>query len=175
LAKHYAGYFPESYEPALDPAVVYIGKHRLTDLVMDEAHSIGQLLLSPTRTYAPVLKHLLTNHFHQVKGLIHCSGGGQTKCLNYLPEGVRVVKNNLFEAPYIFELIQQCSGANNREMYQVFNMGCRLEIYCEEQDAHTMMEVAKQFGIDARIIGRVEAGPEKSVLIEVPGENLFYA
>ncbi len=175
LSKHYAGFFPESFEPSLDPKVVYIGKHLLSDLVMDEAHSIGQLLLSPTRTFAPPMKQLLTHHFDKIHGLVHCSGGGQTKCLKYVPEGVKIVKDNLFEPPYIFELIQQSSGADAREMYQVFNMGCRLEIYCKAEDADIMIETAKEYHIDAKVIGRVEASDKKSLLIHSPsGEIIEY-
>ncbi len=175
LSKHYARFFPESFEPSLDPSVVYIGKHLLTDLVMDEAHSIGQLILSPTRTYAPPMKHLLTHHFEKIHGLVHCSGGGQTKCLKYVPEGVRIVKDNLFEPPYIFEIIRQLSGADAREMYQVFNMGCRLEIYCKPEDADLMIEAANMFHIDAKVIGRVEAADKKSLVIHsASGEFIEY-
>ena len=95
--------------------------------------SIGQLLLSPTRTFAPVMKELLENHFDSIHGLIHCSGGGQTKCLKYVPENVRIVKDNLFEPPIIFQLIQQASKSDDREMYQVFNMGTRMEIYTNKK------------------------------------------
>ncbi len=175
LSKHYAKFYPESYEPSLNPEVVYIGKHHLAELVMDETHSIGQLLLSPTRTYAPVLKQLLTDHFDKIHGLIHSSGGGQTKCLKYMPEGVHIVKDNLFAPPYIFEIIQQCSGSDAREMYQVFNMGCRIELYCKPEDAGVMIDAAKAFGIEARVIGRVEAAEGKSLSITTPdGETIEY-
>jgi phosphoribosylformylglycinamidine cyclo-ligase len=175
LSKHYAKFYPESFEPSLNPDVVYIGKHHLAELVMDETHSIGQLLLSPTRTYAPVLKQLLTEHFDKIHGLIHSSGGGQTKCLKYVPEGVRIIKDNLFAPPYIFEIIQQCSGSDAREMYQVFNMGCRLELYCQPEDAAVMIDAAKSFGIDARVIGRVETAEGKSLSITTPdGETIEY-
>lgn len=175
LSKHYAGFYPETFEPSLNPEVVYIGRHMLTDLVMDEAHSIGQLLLSPTRTFAPPVMHILTHHFDKVHGMVHCSGGGQTKCMKYVPKGVKVIKDNLFPPPYIFELIQKSSGADNREMYQVFNMGCRLEIYCKPEDAGVMIEAAKTFHIDAQIIGRVEAAPENSLAIRsFSGEWIEY-
>lgn len=174
LKKYYAQHFPESFENTLPEEVVYIGKHRLTDIVIDETHSVGQLLLSPTRTYAPVLKQLLENHFDKIHGLIHCSGGGQTKCLKYVPDNVKIIKDNLFATPYIFELIQQCSGADNREMYQVFNMGCRMEIYCAASDADTMMDTAKLFGIDAQVIGRVEAAEKQSLEIKVGEEVIVY-
>jgi phosphoribosylformylglycinamidine cyclo-ligase len=166
LKKYYANTFPESFEPTLTDEVVYIGKHRMTDLVMDEAHSVGQLLLSPTRTFAPVLKQILENHFDKIHGLIHCSGGGQTKCLKYVPENVRIIKDNLFEIPFIFKLIQECSGADAREMYQVFNMGCRMEIYCSQADAQIMIDTAKAFNIDAQVIGRVEAAEKQSLQIK---------
>ena len=165
LSKHYAKFYPETYEPSLNPKVVYIGKNQLTDLVMDEAHSIGQLLLSPTRTFAPPMMELLKNHFDKIHGLVHCSGGGQTKCLKYLPKGLRVIKDNLFATPYIFELIQQSSGANDREMMQVFNMGCRLELYCKPEHAAVMIEIARTYHIDAQVVGRVEQNP-------TPGNSL---
>jgi phosphoribosylformylglycinamidine cyclo-ligase len=135
------------------------------DLVMDEAHSIGQLLLSPTRTFAPPVKQLLYNHFEKIHGMVHCSGGGQTKCMKYVPKKLKIIKDNLFEPPYIFDIIQQSSGADAREMYQVFNMGCRLEIYCKSEDAAVMIDTAKQFGIDAQVIGRVEAAAQQSLVI----------
>lgn len=165
LSSYYAQAFPETFEPTLPEEVVYIGKHLMTDLVIDESHSVGQLLLSPTRTFAPVLKPLLTNHFDKIHGLIHCSGGGQTKCLKYLPDNLRVIKDNLFESPYIFELIQKLSGSDAREMYQVFNMGCRMEIYCRPEDAQTMIDAARAMHIDAQVIGRVEAAEKTSLSI----------
>lgn len=173
LARHYAKSFPESFEPSLDPEVVYIGRHSLTDLVMDEAHSIGQLLLSPTRTFAPTMKYLLTNHFEKIHGLVHCSGGGQTKCLKYVPEGVRIVKDGLFDPPYIFDIIQQSSGSGPREMYQVFNMGCRLEVYCKRENAAVMIEAAERFNIDAKVIGRVEASDKNGLVIHSSSGELI--
>ena len=139
-----------------------------------ETTTIGKLLLSPTRTYAPVLKLLLTEHFEKIHGLIHCSGGGQTKCLKYLPGNFRIVKDNLFEPPEIFKIIQQSSGSNNKEMYEVFNMGCRLEIYCNAADAQVMINTAISFGIDAQIIGRVEAGDKKELMIKTVTEEIRY-
>jgi len=174
LHKFYAETYPESFEPSLDEAVVYIGKYKMPDLVIDETHSIGQLLLSPTRTYAPVLKQLLENHFDAIHGLIHCSGGGQTKCLKYVPDNVKIIKDNLFATPYIFDIIKDCSGADSREMYQVFNMGCRMEIYCTQADAETMIAVSKTFGIDAQIIGRVEAAEKQSLEIRVGDEVIVF-
>ena len=179
LGKFYADNFKESYNTGLDDAVVYIGKHRLTDTVPLTSHdsqptTIGELILSPTRTYAPVLKVLLQDHFEKIHGLIHCSGGGQTKCMKYMPGNFKIVKDNLFEAPEIFQIIQQNSGSSNKEMYEVFNMGCRLEIYCDAADAGTMINAASEFGIAAQIIGRVEASDKKELVIKVKGEELVY-
>ena len=180
LSKFYADNFKESYNNSLDEAVVYIGKYKLADeITFTIDHSpftttIGKLILSPTRTYAPVLKVLLQNEFNKIHGLIHCSGGGQTKCMKYLPGNFRIVKDNLFEAPEIFKIIQQSSGSNNKEMYEVFNMGCRLEIYCAEEDAELMISTAKTFNIDAQIIGRVEANDKKELVIKLKDEDIVY-
>ncbi len=166
LHKSYGQRFPESFDNSLDDSVVYIGPHRMKDEVevAGKKLSIGQLLLSPTRTFAPVLKELLENHFDSIKGLIHCSGGGQTKCLKYVPEDVHILKDNLFTPPVIFDLIQKASGADEREMYQVFNMGTRLEIYTAEKDAAKLISVSESYGVEARIIGRVEEAKKQTRL-----------
>jgi len=176
LGKFYAENFKESFDNALAEEVVYIGKHRLSDqwTVGNKQLAIGQLLLSPTRTFAPVMKVLLAKHFDKIHGLIHCSGGGQTKCMKYLPADFKVLKDNLFEAPEIFKIIQQNSGSSNREMYEVFNMGCRLEIYCDPADAETMIAAAEGFGVAAQVIGRVEEGPKKELVIKLKNEEIIY-
>ncbi len=180
LNKYYADNFKESYNTGLDEEVVYIGKHKLSDVItfiVDNAPfttSIGKLILSPTRTYAPVLKILLENAFDKIHGLIHCSGGGQTKCMKYLPGNFKIIKDNLFEAPEIFKIIKESSGSNNKEMYEVFNMGCRLEIYCSPEDAGTMITTANTFNIDAQIIGRVEANDKKELVIKLKDEEIVY-
>ncbi|HRD42606.1 MAG TPA: AIR synthase-related protein, partial [Ferruginibacter sp.] len=171
LNKKYAS-IKESFDDNLSEEVVYTGKHELTERYGDS--SIGQMLLSPTRTYAPVIKALLQNHFDKIHGLIHCSGGGQTKCLKYLPSSYRVIKDNLFEPPPIFSLIQQNSGAPSKEMYEVFNMGCRLEVYCHQNDAQTIIDLAGTFGIDAQVIGRVEASDKKQLVIKTKEEEIIY-
>ncbi|WP_462222830.1 AIR synthase related protein [Ferruginibacter sp.] len=183
LSNFYAKNYKESFDNNLDEDVVYIGKQKLTDSISPTA-TVGQLILSPTRTYAPVLKSLLQNHFEKIHGLIHCSGGGQTKCMKYLPSQVsdgskpsrhlKIIKDNLFEAPEIFNIIKKNSGSNNREMYEVFNMGCRLEIYCNANDAETMIAEANKFGIAAQIIGRVEESDKKELVIRVDGEEIVY-
>lgn len=171
LHKTYGARFPESYDTSLDESVVYIGPHRITDTIADgdTIRTIGELLLSPTRTFAPVLKAILENQFDAVHGLIHCSGGGQTKCLKYLPGNMRVVKDNLFAPPVIFNIIQQASQSDDREMYQVFNMGTRLEVYTNKENVDAIISLSKSFGVDAQVIGRVEAADKKELHIELEG------
>jgi len=169
LEHSYAKKYPETFEPSLKEEVVYIGKNKMTDTLDIPgfgAVSIGKLLLSPTRTYAPLVKALLDKHFEAVKGMIHCSGGGQTKCMKYLPGPMRIVKDNFLEVPPIFNLIQENSGANAKEMYQVFNMGHRLEIFTDEKSAMDLIALAKTFQIEAQIIGRVEASTEKELILK---------
>ena len=176
LNKVYGKQYPETFDNSLSDDVVYIGPHKMTDelTVGSSRLTVGHLLLSPTRTFAPVMRELLQNHFDSINGLIHCSGGGQTKCLKYVPENVRIVKDNLFEPPVIFQLIQKASGADDREMYQVFNMGTRLEIYTNEKDADTIINISKGFGVDAQIIGRVEESKKKELVIDVKNNKLVY-
>lgn len=167
LQKTYGARFPESYDDGLDESVVYIGPHQLSDTVMigQQSISVGKLLLSPTRTFAPVLVKMLNEYFNAIHGLVHCSGGGQTKCLKYLPGPMKLIKDNLFTPPPVFELIQQASGADAREMYQVFNMGTRMEIYAAADQAAPLIELARSFGVAAQVIGHVEAAAEKSLEI----------
>jgi len=181
LNKHYMNY-KESYDNTLDADILYIGKNRLTDPVSVKSlagnsyplSSIGKLLLSPTRTFAPVIKKLLQDHFEKIHGLIHCSGGGQTKCMKYLPKNYHIIKDNLFEPPPVFKIIQENSQSSDKEMYEVFNMGCRMEIYCSNEDASVMIDVARQFNIDARVIGRVETGEKKELIIKLAGGDIVY-
>ncbi len=197
LHKTYGARFHESYDTSLDEHVVYIGPHRITDEVAidngqpatshqqqatsnqqqatsNRQPTIGKLLLSPTRTFAPVIKTILENNFEAVHGLIHCSGGGQTKCLKYVPENVRIVKDNLFEPPVIFKLIQESSKADDKEMYSVFNMGTRMEIYTDEKNAGAMISAAKSFGVNAQVIGRAEAADKKELVIKTRTGNLQF-
>ncbi len=180
LNKFYAENFPETFEPSLKGNVVYIGKNKLTDPIQPQTTNhklqtnIGKLILSPTRTYAPLMKVLLEEHFNDIHGVIHCSGGGQTKCMKYLPQPLRVIKDNLFEPPLIFQIIQQNSGADDKEMYQVFNMGHRLEIFTNESSAQQMIDAAKQFDINAKIVGRVEASEKKELVLKVNDKEIIY-
>jgi phosphoribosylformylglycinamidine cyclo-ligase len=179
LDKHYKN-FPETFEPSLSDEVVYIGKHRLTDAIdvnfkdQEFITDIGHLILSPTRTFAPVIKRILEEHFDAVNGLIHCSGGGQTKCMKYVPQNVKLVKDGLFSPPPIFSIIQEASGADEKEMYQVFNMGCRMEVYTDEKNADRIVSIANDFGIDAQVIGRVEASSKNLLEIHAGGQLITY-
>lgn len=177
LHKTYGARFHESYDTTLDEKVVYIGPHRLTDEVTTEngKSEIGKLLLSPTRTFAPIIKNILENYFDAVAGLIHCSGGGQTKCLKYIPENVQIIKDNLFAPPEIFKLIQEASQSDDKEMYQVFNMGTRLELYTDKHTAQAIIDIATKYEVAAQIIGSVEASDKKEVLIKTAlGEEIIY-
>jgi phosphoribosylformylglycinamidine cyclo-ligase len=189
LAKFYAENFKESYDNSLSDDVVYIGMHMLSDKLQIADHNktalsvgkapslgggLGEAILSPTRTFAPLIKNLLENNFEKIYGLIHCSGGGQTKCLKYIPENVKVIKDNLFEPPQIFKLIQEASGSDDKEMYQVFNMGCRMEIYTDENFASSIIDEAKKFNIDAHVIGRVEASIKKELMIKTNKSEISF-
>ena len=172
FAARYGEKYPESFDPALPSQVVYIGEHKLTDEVLIPGFTVnaGKLVLSPTRTFAPVIKNVLTTMFESIHGMIHCSGGGQTKCLKYLPSPMKVIKDNLFTPPPVFDLIEKSSGATPKEMFQVFNMGCRLEIYTDAEAADRIISIAEGFGIEARIIGRVEHSDQKNLDIHYKGE-----
>jgi len=175
LSKYYSVEFPESYDPKTAESVCYIGKNRMTDPSPDPNFShIGQMLLSPTRTYAPVIKKLLDECFEEIHGLIHCSGGGQTKCLKYMPDDLKIIKDGLPEQPTIFKLLQQNSGASDREMMEVFNMGIRLEIYCPEHAADKIIAISNSFGIGAHRIGRVESSVKKTLEILWNDQRIVY-
>lgn len=166
LSGSYAHRYKETFDPSLPEEVVYIGSHLIRDIPG---------ILSPTRTFAPLIRSILMHDFSRVYGMIHCSGGGQTKCLKYLPGNMRVVKDNLFSPPEIFQKIKEASHADNREMYQVFNMGCRMEIYTDESYATTIIEQAALFHIDARIIGRVEESSAKELTIITDEGSLSFS
>ncbi len=173
LHKDYAAKYPESVDPALPEDVVYNGKYHLTDPT-ETGLDVGKMILSPTRTYAPVVLKVLEEHFEKIHGIIHCSGGGQTKCLHYLPGAMRVVKDNLLPVPPLFTMIQEAAGTDWREMYQVFNMGARLEMFTDVTTAESIVAIAKGFGIDATISGRVEESGKKELVIEGPYGRFHY-
>ncbi len=173
LAKKYAKLYPESVDPNLPDEVVYNGKYDLLDAT-ETGLDVGKMILSPTRTYAPVVVKILDQFFDQIHGIIHCSGGGQSKVLHYLPAPLRVVKNNLLPVPPLFRMIQEAAGTDWKEMYQVFNMGQRLELFTDRQTAEQIVEIAAQFHIDAQISGYVEAAEKKEVIIESPYGTFTY-
>ena len=167
LAHYLAEKYPESFDPAIDRTLVYSGSKQLTDVLeiaREQRVTIGQLILSPTRTYAPVAKALLAELRAHIHGLVHCSGGAQTKVLHFV-DNLHIIKDNLFAIPPLFRLIQAESGTSWQEMYKVFNMGHRLEVYLSASQAERVIEIAQSFGIDAQVIGRVEAFEGKRVTI----------
>ncbi len=167
LSKIYADKYPESFDPKLPTEVVYTGNKLLTEKIKIENQevSIGKMILSPTRTYLPVLQEILKNYRKKIHGLIHVTGGGQTKVLKFVKD-VHIVKDNLFELPPLFRLIQESSGTAWREMYQVFNMGHRMEIYLPARHADAVMAIAEKFGIEARIIGKVKRATGEQVTVK---------
>lgn len=174
LLKHdYASKYPESVDPNLPDYVVYNGSYSLTDNTVTGL-DVGKMILSPTRTYAPVVLKILQQHFDKIHGIIHCSGGGQSKCLHYLPKPLRVVKDNLLPPPPLFTMIQESAGTDWKEMYQVFNMGQRLEIFTDRGTAEQIINIAKSFNIDAVISGHVETAERKEVVIESPYGSFTY-
>ncbi|MBL7713478.1 MAG: phosphoribosylformylglycinamidine cyclo-ligase, partial [Chitinophagaceae bacterium] len=164
LRKEYKTKYPESVDPNLPDEVVYNGKYSLTDPT-DTPLNVGQMVLSPTRTYAPVILQVLQQHFDKIHGIIHCSGGGQSKVLHYLPKPLRVVKDNLLPVPPLFKMIQEAAGTSGQEMYQVFNMGQRLEIYTDRETAESIIEISGSFNIEAQISGYVAASETKEVIV----------
>jgi phosphoribosylformylglycinamidine cyclo-ligase len=159
--------YPETYDDNLPLKVIYTGTKTLTEKLNADGTDIeaGRLVLSPTRTYAPVMQKIFERHRSKIHGMIHCSGGGQTKVLHFI-ENLHVVKDNLLPVPYLFKLIQSESKTSWKEMYQVFNMGQRMEIYCDEADAQVMIDAAKSFDIEAQITGRVESSSTKKLTIK---------
>jgi phosphoribosylformylglycinamidine cyclo-ligase len=161
---HYAAKYPETYDKELTAALVYSGSHKVTDMLAGVDVNVGKLVLSPTRTYAPVMIEVLKSLRAQVHGVVHCSGGAQTKVLHFI-DNLHVVKDSLLPVPPLFKMIQQESGTAWKEMYKVFNMGHRMEIYLEERYAKEVIAIAAHFNIPAQIIGRVEAASQKQVTI----------
>ena len=166
FAKYLAGKYSESFDAAVPEGLVYAGTKSLTDAVEGSPLDVGKLVLSPTRTYAPIIKKVVERYDNtQICGMVHCSGGAQTKVLHFVDK-VHVIKDNLFEVPPLFKLIQQESGTDWKEMYQVFNCGHRMELYVPEAIAREIIMIAQSFGVEAQVIGRVEASEEKRLTIE---------
>lgn len=173
FSKYLAEKYPESFDPSVPNDLVYSGGKQLTDEVEGSPIDAGKLVLSPTRTYAPVIKAILDKMPGKVHGMVHCSGGAQTKILHFV-ENLHVTKNNLFPIPPLFKLIQEESKTDWKEMYKVFNMGHRMEIYLSKEDAQEIIEISKSFGINAQIVGYCEASEGKSLTIESPYGTFNY-
>ena len=170
FAKYLARKYPESFDPSVPEELVYSGMLELTDIVEGTPINAGQLVLSPTRTYAPVIKKVLEHLRPVIHGMVHCTGGAQTKVLHFVGEHCRVVKDNMFPVPPLFKIIAEQSGTDWAEMYKVFNMGHRMEIYLRPEHAQAVIDIASSFHIDARIIGHVEEGPRSLTIQSEFGE-----
>ncbi|MGK0639436.1 AIR synthase related protein [Schleiferia thermophila] len=166
--------YPQTYDPDLEPNLIYTGPYRLTDKLEGTPLDFGSAVLSPTRTYAPVIKAVLEACKSHIYGMVHCSGGGQTKILNFI-ENAHVIKDNLFDTPPLFKAIQKVAGLSWREMYTIYNMGHRMEIYCDPQVADLIVKISEEFNIEAKIIGRVEPSANgKKLTLITPTETLQY-
>lgn len=175
FSKYLLERYPESCDPAVPDELKYSGSRRLTDKVDGSSLDAGKLVLSPTRTYAPVVAAVLKEMRKDIDGMIHCSGGAQTKILHFLGDGLRVIKDNLFPVPPLFRMIQEESGADAKEMYSVFNMGHRFEIYLKPEYAGKVIEIASRFGVEARIVGRVVADEHRGLTIKSELGQFDYA
>lgn len=165
FANVYSKKYPESFDNNVPADLVYSGKYQVTDSIPGVDINVGKLVLSPTRTYAPVLIEVFKNLRKNIHGLVHCSGGAQTKVLHFI-DNLHVIKDNLFETPPLFKVIQEASGTDWKEMYKVFNMGHRMEVYLPSEYAQQVIDIAKHFNIDAKVIGRVEASSKKQVTLK---------
>jgi len=174
--KIYAKKYPESYNPNIPTDAVYCGNYKLTDTISDMPINIGKAVLSPTRTYAPVIKNILKEYKDNISGMIHCTGGGQIKCLRF-GKGIHYIKNSMFEIPPIFRIIKEQSNTDYKEMHQVFNMGHRFEIFTDENTAGKIIEISKSFNIEAKIIGYTEKNndsTENKTTIKSPQGEIIY-
>jgi phosphoribosylformylglycinamidine cyclo-ligase len=174
FANYLAQKYPESYDNSIPSDLVYLGGMRLTDAIEGLGIDAGKLVLSPTRTYAPVISQIIKTLKDEIHGMVHCSGGAQTKILHFLGEGLKVMKNNLFPIPPLFELIQQHSGTSWNEMYKVFNMGHRMEIYLPETYAQQVIDISRSFQIDAQIVGYVDSSENRELVIESDKGRFVY-
>jgi phosphoribosylformylglycinamidine cyclo-ligase len=171
--KEYAAKYPESFDKDIASDLVYSGKYKVTDEVPEVDVNVGKLVLSPTRTYAPVIIEVLKNLRSEIHGMVHCSGGAQTKILHFV-DNLHIVKDNLFNTPPLFELIQAQSGTDWREMYKVFNMGHRMELYLDEKNTQMVIDISKHFNVEAKIVGRVEGLNKKQVTIKSTFGDFVY-
>ena len=174
FANYLAERYPESFDASIPSDLVYSGKMKLTEMIAELGMDAGKLMLSPTRTYAPVISQIVNELRGSIHGMVHCSGGAQTKILHFLGDGLKVVKNHLFPLPPLFDLIQQQSGTDWSEMYKVFNMGHRMELYLPEAYAERVIAIARSFHIDAQIVGHVERSEKRVLMIESEQGRFIY-
>lgn len=163
--KSVAKKYPQTFDPSVPSDLVYSGSYGLTDEVEGAPLNAGKMVLSPTRTYAPIIKNILDKHHGEIHGMVHCSGGAQTKILHFVDD-LQIVKDNMFDVPPLFKMIQEQSGTDWKEMYKVFNMGHRMEIYVPQAIAESIIAISKSFNVDAKIVGRVEAKGDKKLTIK---------
>ncbi len=173
FCKEVAEKYPESFDAQVPSELVYSGSKKLTEVEPETGVTYGKLVLSPTRTYAPIIKKIFDKHRSEIHGMVHCSGGAQTKVLHFVDD-LRVIKDNLFPVPPLFRTIKEESGAEWKEMYKVFNMGHRMELYVPAEIAQSIMEISESFGVEARVIGRVEACDHKEVVIRSEYGEFIY-
>jgi phosphoribosylformylglycinamidine cyclo-ligase len=179
MARHdvlssYYKHITESFDPMVPDELVYTGGLKLTDQLPNHPLNVGKMILSPTRTFSPIIKPILDEYFDKIHGMVHCTGGGQTKILHFINEH-RIVKDNLFETPPLFSMIQSQSNTDWQEMYKVFNMGSLLEFYTDEKTAASLISLANSFQIEAQIIGRVESNAKKEVILKHGQQNFKYS
>jgi len=175
FANYLAQKYPESYDASIPADLVYSGGMKLTEMIEDLGMDAGKLVLSPTRTYAPVISQIINELKGIIHGMVHCSDGAQTKIMHFLGDGLKVVKNNLFPVPPLFDLIQKQSGTDWSEMYKVFNMGHRMELYLPEAYAERVIEIARSFQIDAQVVGHVEKSDKRELVIESEQGRFIYS
>ncbi len=177
LSNQYLKKYPETFDPITSPEFLYCGPYLLQDSLPGTQLKVGQALLSPTRTYLPLARAIVQEHGDSIQGLVHCSGGGQTKCMRF-GNKVHFIKHDLFSPPELFKEIQRVSGTSSREMYQVYNMGHRFEAYCKPEAADSLIQISKEFGIEAKVIGRTEASEKKDsgnhLTIKLKEETISY-
>ncbi len=173
FAKYLSEKYPESYDSSVPESLVYSGGKKLTDTLADLSVDVGKLVLSPTRTYAPIIKEILEKYRSDIHGMVHCSGGAQTKVLHFVDD-VHVIKDNLFDIPPLFNLIQKESNTDWKEMYKVFNMGHRMELYVPQEIADSIIAISNSFGVEAKVVGRVEAYDGKKLTIKSPFGEFIY-
>jgi phosphoribosylformylglycinamidine cyclo-ligase len=173
FGKYLADKFPESFDPGVPDDLVYSGSKKLIEEIEGTGLTAGKLVLSPTRTYGPIIKKVIDEFRGVINGMIHCSGGAQTKVMHFV-DGVHIIKDNFFSIPPLFKMIQEESGTEWKEMYKVFNMGHRMEVYLPEEYAKGIIQISKSFGVDAQIVGRVEASKQNKLTLKSEFGNFEY-